>query len=60
MVIILNRAIDFTQNQAQSSSKFTVTESSDLRLPDSLTLDLNISKFLMTPRLNPYSKVVLL
>jgi hypothetical protein len=60
MVIILNRATDLTQNQALSSSNFTVTESSDLRLPDSLTLDLIISKFLMTPRLNPYSKVVLL
>jgi hypothetical protein len=60
MVIILNRATELTQNRAQSSSNFTVTESSDLKLPDSPTLNLIISKFLMTPRLNPYSKVVLL
>jgi hypothetical protein len=44
----------------QSSSYFTASEDSDLGLPDSPTLDLIISKFLMTLRLNPYSKVVLL
>ena len=55
MVIILNRATELTQNRAQSSSNFIVTESSDLKLHDSLTLNLIISKLLMTRRLNPYS-----
>jgi hypothetical protein len=56
----LNRAMNLTLNRALSSSYFTASEDSDLGLPDSPTLDLIISKFLMTPRVNPYSKVVLL
>jgi hypothetical protein len=60
MATILNRATDLTQNQALSSSNFTFTESSGLRLPDSPTLDQIFSKIFMAPRLNPYSKVVLL
>jgi hypothetical protein len=60
MATILDRAIDLTLNRALSSSYFTASEDSDIGLPDSPTLDLIISKFLMTPRLNPYSKVVLL
>jgi hypothetical protein len=60
MATILYRAIDLTLNRALSSSYFTASEDSDLGLPNSPTLDLIISKFLMTPRLNPYSKVVLL
>jgi hypothetical protein len=60
MVTMLNRAMNLTLNRALSSSYFTASEDSDLGLRDSPTLDLIISKFLMTPRLNPYSKVVLL
>jgi len=52
--------MNLTLNRALSSSNFTASEDSDLGLPDSPTLDLIISKFLMTPRLNPYSKVVIL
>jgi hypothetical protein len=52
--------MNLTLNRALSSSYFTAGEDSDLGLPDCLTLDLIISKFLMTPRLNPYRKVVLL
>jgi hypothetical protein len=52
--------MNLTLNRALSSSYFTASEDSDLGLPDSPTLDLIISKFLMTPRLNPYSKVVIL
>jgi hypothetical protein len=47
-------------NRALTSSYFTASEDSDLGLLDNPTLNLIISKFLMTPRLNPYSKVVLL
>jgi hypothetical protein len=60
MATILNRAMNLTLNRALSSSFFTASEDSDLGLPDSPTLDLIISKFLMTPRLNPFSKVLLL
>jgi hypothetical protein len=56
----LNRAMNLTLNRALSSSYFTASEDSDLELPDRATLDLIISKFLMTPRLNLDSKVVLL
>jgi hypothetical protein len=52
--------VNLTLNRALSSSNFTASEDSDLGLRDSPTLDLIISKFLMTPRINPYSKVVLL
>jgi hypothetical protein len=38
MATILNRATDLTENQALSSSNFTITESSDPRLTDSPTL----------------------
>jgi hypothetical protein len=37
----------------------TVNQNSDFRLTDSPTLGLIISKFFMTPRLNPFSKIVL-
>jgi hypothetical protein len=60
MATILNQAMNLTLNRALSSSFFTASEDSNLGLPDSPTLDLIISKFLMTLRLNPYSKVVLL
>jgi hypothetical protein len=52
--------MNLTLNRALSSSYFTASEDSDLGLLDSPTLDPVISNFFMTPRLNPYSKVVLL
>jgi hypothetical protein len=60
MATILNRAMNLTLNQALSSSYFTASEDSYLGLPDSPTLDPIFSKIFMAPRLNPYSKVVLL
>jgi hypothetical protein len=52
--------MNLTLNRALSSSYFSAIEDSNLGLPDSPTLDPIISKILMTPRLKPYSKVVLL
>jgi hypothetical protein len=56
----LNREMNLTLNRALSSSYFSASEDSNLGLPDSPTLDPIISKFHMTPRLNPYSNVVIL
>ena len=50
--------MNLTLNRALSSSYFTASEDLDLGLPDSPTLDLIISKFLMIPRLNPYSRII--
>jgi hypothetical protein len=47
MATILNRATDLTQNQALSSSNFTVTQSSDPWLTNSTTLGSFFSKFCM-------------
>jgi hypothetical protein len=60
IAITLNRAMNQTQNRALSSYNFTACVDSELEWPDSPTLDLIISKYFMAPRLNPYSKVVLL